>query len=245
MATPEQFLRDLYDDEPPQVDRTALTTLQLFPPLRPEEGGPLFEQLPARHRRLLTLSNGLELLAGSYRLFGIGSHAPRDMIWWNAPETWRYTWGERAAGYLFFGESALGNQYAYRRADLGAPDAPVHELYAVTLEPVVSYTGFDAFFIDGFLNGVADDAYHARIASARRQMGTISFDQLLAYVPSPLLNHGEVEGLGLAPMPAVAAMTINGDLYSQLAWRSHVDDLTALEPYEDERGRTRLRARFG
>jgi hypothetical protein len=73
-------------------------------------------------------------------------------------------------------------------------------------------------------------------------MGAFALDQLLIFVPSPLLSGGRLDGLELAPVPAVAAMTINGDLYTQLAHRTDLSGLQSLEPYDDERGRARLRA---
>jgi hypothetical protein len=121
----------------------------------------------------------------------------------------------------------------------------VHELYAVTLEPMVSYADFADFLARGILAGEPDNPHHRRIASARRQVGSFPYDQLLAYVPSPLLTGGRLDEAGLAPMPAAAVMTINGDLYTQLAHRRDVSGLQGIEPYEDERGRARLRAVWG
>ncbi|HEY0396164.1 MAG TPA: hypothetical protein VGD01_16895 [Candidatus Elarobacter sp.] len=239
-----QLLRDLYGERAPDVDERVLAALRTYAPPAPERARDLRARLPEPHRRLLDRSDGLDRLAGSYRLFGAGPDGLRDMAWWNERETWRFAWGERADGYLFVGESVLGNQYAYREDDLarGGDAVPVHELYAVTLEPIVQFDDFDEFLRQVFLSEEPGDPYHRRIASARRQMGAFALDQVLIFVPSPLLSGGRLEGLELAPVPAVAAMTINGDLYTQLAHRSDLNGLQNLEPYDDERGRARLRA---
>ena len=238
-----QLLRDLYGERAPDVEQRLLEALRAYPPLPHERARELPAGLPERHRRLLERSDGLDRLAGSYRLFGAGPEAPRDMAWWNERDTWRFAWGERAGGYLFVGESVLGNQYAYREDELARGGAVrVHELYAVTLEPIVEFDDFDDFLLQVFLSEEPGDSYHRRIASARGQMGAFALDQLLIFVPSPLLSGGRLDGLELAPVPAVAAMTINGDLYTQLAHRTDLSGLQSLEPYDDERGRARLRA---
>src|SRR4029079_16687964 len=69
--------------------------------------------LPLDHARLLSLTNGLTVYGGYFRLFGIGPGATRDMRRWNAPTCWRHAWRDRADGWWFFGETAWGDQYAY------------------------------------------------------------------------------------------------------------------------------------
>jgi hypothetical protein len=241
--TPREFLRALYDGKPPKVAPRTIETLRLNPGLEPQPSGSLFARLPPRHKALLTLSNGLDFLSGAYRLFGFGASAARDMAWWNRPDTWTFAWGARADPYVYIGESVLGNQYAYRTDELkGGGAARVFELYAVTLDEVVTFQSFDDFLDRGFLNGVRNDPYHGRIADALRQMGAFDLDKHLAYMPSPLLTGGEIKVQKLLPMTARAHMIVNGDLWCQLAHRDSLARLKGLENYQDEEGRLRIRA---
>ncbi len=208
---------------------------------RDPEGARLFRALPPVHRRLVRATDGLETLGGSYRLLGIDRQPPVSLAAWNREETWKLAWGEMAAPYLCFGQSVLGNQYAYRWDDLALGDAaPVAELYAVTLEPVVEHASF-ADFVRDELAAVQDDPYHERIRRARARLGDFEDGELLAYVPSPLLAGGEVEGAELVLMAAASAMILHGDLATQLAHRESLDGLDRLETYVDEAGRERLR----
>jgi hypothetical protein len=243
--TPRQFIDALYDNRPPKVPAAVLRALRLYPGLTAPNPNSPFSRLPRLLQKLLTLSNGLDILSGSYRLFGLGGQAPRDMVSWNQPDTWKFSWGERAAPYFCFGESVLGNQFAFRESEMRADGpTPVYELYAVTLYEITKYASFDAFLDLGFFNGVSDDAYHQRIAQARSEMGKFDFNQHLAFMPSPLLNAGEVANLHLMPMTARAHMIVNGDLWSQLAHRDSLEGLQRIENYQDDEGRPRLRAVF-
>lgn len=237
------ILSAVFGGRPPQVSRSVRDALNLQPPLPPGDHGPAFQRLPEPHRRLLALSDGMDLRAGSYRLFGWANRAARAMSWWNAQETWKFAWDGEASPWLCFGESVLGNQFAYRETELAAgPEPKVYELYAVTMEPICHYHHFAHFFDGGFLNGERDDSYHHRIAAARAALGGFDPDQHLAYMPPPLLTGGEVEGAQLVPMQAEAHMTINGDLWRELAQLPSLEGLEGLENYTDEAGRLRLRA---
>jgi hypothetical protein len=243
--TSAAVLDAVYGAQQPEVPAVMLRELRLTAGWSPRTTAPLAKLLPERHRALLQVSNGLDLLAGSYRLFGLGRASARDLAWWNEESTWKFSWNAHAARYLCFGESALGNQFAYEYADLRAGRrARVHELYAITLEQLVTFEDFPAFFDRGFLNGVADDPYHERIRAARERLGPLPLDEQLTYVPSPLLSGGELEDSSLVLMDAQAAMVINGDLFVQLAHRQSLAGLQRLEAYADDRGRQRVRAVF-
>jgi hypothetical protein len=208
---------------------------------RDPESARLFATLPPIHQRLLRTTDGLETLGASYRLLGFDRPSVTALAAWNREETWKFAWGAMAEPYLCFGQSVLGNQYAYRWDALGKGDAtPVAELYAVTLEPVVEHDSF-ADFLRGEVAQVPDDPYHERIRRARERFGDFDPDQLLVYVPSPLLAGGRVDRSELLPMEAATAMIVNGDLASQLAHRTDLDGLERLETYRDERGRERVR----
>jgi hypothetical protein len=69
--------------------------------------------LPADHVELLKKSNGVTAYGGYFRLLSLG-----DMSSWNAPGRWKFAWPAHVAEYLCFGETAWGDQYAYRLVDL-------------------------------------------------------------------------------------------------------------------------------
>jgi hypothetical protein len=244
-SAPRKFLDALYGGKPPKVDGAILDSLRLHEGLAGKDHGPLFAQLPDRHRQMLALSDGLDLLAGSYRLFGWDNETSRSMRRWNDVETWKFAWGDHPPPYLCFGESVLGNQFAYREDELSKGGAAkVYELYAVTLEPICRYHNFDHFLDGGFLNGVLDDAYHGRIAQARHQLGSFELDKHLAYAVSPLLTAGAVDVQQLMIMSASSHMIVNGDLWRQIAHRDSLAGLKGIEDYVDSKGRSRLRVQW-
>lgn len=238
------LLAAVYGGRAPHVAAQSAHALRFAPPLVPTRRGRAFDRLPEAHRRLLAASDGLELLGGSYRLFG-WAHG-RRIEEWNADENWKFAWEGHAAPWLCFGESVLGNQFAYRLDELDGGDRPrVYELYAVTLEPICNYPDFGEFLEGGFLNGVRDDAYHARIAQARAAHGDFAPDQHMAYMPSPLLTGGRLDGLELVPLSARAHMTISGDLWTAFAHRDTLEGLHGIESYVDAQGRSRVRPVWG
>lgn len=236
------LLQSLFGSRHPRVDRQLAAQIELAPPLAKVPGDPEFRRLPELHQACLHASDGIDMLGSSYRLFG-WDHG-RRLRDWNAPDSWKFAWGERATGYYCIGESVLGNQFAYRLSELANPaKARVYELYAVTFDEICSFPDFAGFLVDGFLNGVEDDAYHRRIEQVRRATGgAFAADQHRAYMPSPLLAGGQVNDAQLVPMQARAHMTVNGDLFRELAHRDTLEGLYGLENYVDAKGRTRLRA---
>ena len=242
----DDILAAVFGGRVPKVDADVLATLHCQLPLPPGQDDASFRRLPERHRRLLALSDGMDLLSGSYRLFGWANRAARAIPDWNTDDRWKFAWEGHASPWLCFGESVLGNQFAYREEDLASAAEPkVYELYAVTLEPLCHYDDFAHFFDGGFLNGVRADDYHRRIAAARAELGRFDLDQHLAYMPSPLLAGGRVDVQQLMPMRAEAHMIVNGDLWRQLAHLDTLEGLHGLENYTDEHGRLRLRAVWG
>ena len=240
------ILTAVFGDRPPKVGGAIREALRLQPPLPKGDHGPALRRLPERHRRLLALSDGMDLKQGSYRLFGWANPAARAMPRWNEEETWKFAWDGHASPWLCFGESVLGNQFAYREEELASGQEPkVYELYAVTMEPICHYHHFAHFFDGGFLNGERDDAYHDRIAAAHAEMGGFDLDAHLAYMPSPLLTGGRLDAQQLVPMRARAHMVVNGDLWRELAHRESLEGLHGLENYTDEKDRLRVRAIWG
>jgi hypothetical protein len=165
--------------------------------------------LPLDHARLLSLTNGLTVYGGYFRLFGVGPGATRDMRWWNAWTTWRHAWEGRADGWWSFGETAWGDQYAYAISDdpLSA-DRTVYRLDVCHLEPEPIADSFGDF-IRGELGRNAIDPRDEMTAAARGRLGDIDPNTQIAYLPS-LIAGGDEDVANLVTLPARAAMVAAG-----------------------------------
>jgi hypothetical protein len=167
--------------------------------------------LPLDHARLLSLTNGLAVYGGYFRLFGIGPGATRDMRRWNAWTCWRHAWSEdgRADGWWFFGETVWGDQYAYATSDDPlAVDRTVYRLDVCHLEPEPIADGFADFLRDELARNAVDPRDEMTIA-ARERLGDIDPGTQIAYVPS-LVTGGEEDVANLVTLPARAAMVAAG-----------------------------------
>ena len=245
MTTPKDILDSIFGANQTAYGPAALDDLMVFDHVKTPTDCAFAAQLPEAHKRLLAQSDGLDLLQGSYRLLGWNTPAGYGLATWNDPETWKFAWDTTALPWVCFGWSVLGNQFAYHMSELAQGKTPrVYELFAATLAPVCHFDSFEVFLDAGFVNGVQDDSYHGRIAEARAQMGGFEQGQNLAYMPSPLLTGGQLDGLELVPMTAQAHMIINGDLHRQLAHLDTLDGLHSLDNYSDAKGRLRIRAHF-
>src|ERR1700722_9615394 len=87
------------------------------------------ESLPEKHLELLRSVNGVTIYHGAFRLFGIDRHEPMlDIITWNSGNSWKFAWDDRVEPFLIFGETAWGDQYAYRSDDCGSLSREVYLL---------------------------------------------------------------------------------------------------------------------
>ena len=167
--------------------------------------------LPLDHARLLSLTNGLTVYGGYFRLFGIGPGATRDMRRWNAWTCWRHAWSGdgRADGWWFFGETAWGDQYAYAISDdpLSA-DWTVYRLDVCHLEPEPIADCFGDF-MRGELARNAVEPRDEMTVAARERLGDIDPNAQVAYLP-PLIAGGEEDLANLITLPARAAMVAAG-----------------------------------
>ena len=165
--------------------------------------------LPLDHARLLSLTNGLTVYGGYFRLFGVGPGATRDMRRWNAPTCWRHAWVGRAEGWWFFGETAWGDQYAYAASDdpLSA-DQTVYRLDVCHLEPEPIAEDFGDF-VRGELARNAVDPRDEMTVAARERLCDLDPSTQLAYLPS-LMSGGEEDVANLVTLPARAAMVAAG-----------------------------------
>jgi hypothetical protein len=158
--------------------------------------------LPADHVRVLGRSNGLEAYGGYFRLFGLGGVAAIELRRWNEPGLWRHAWNGAGDGFLFFGETAWGDQYAYLQSD---PGAGVYRLDAFSMEPELLAGSFDEFMRVVFLPNARRPADELTVAT-RGRLGRIPPAEHVAFLDHPT---GRPDAGEVVRMPAVAAMLAN------------------------------------
>jgi len=205
--------------------------------------GTLAEALPPDHRELLRRLNGLTVYHGAFRLFGIDrDKAVLDLDAWNARETWRFAWDDRTDPYLIFGETAWGDQYAYRWEEPRTIGQEIIFLEGTLLRPQVIAGSFQEFMMNEFLRN-ADNPYDELTVETVRRCGPISVEKHWVYTPSVAL--GGVESIdNVMEMPAITAMTFAGDVASALRSSRPGTFPSAVTPWTDALGRSRLRVGF-
>lgn len=194
--------------------------------------------LPDDHRELLRRANGLTLYNGAFRLFRL-REGPLSLAEWNEESTWRFAWGERARGYLFIGETAFGDQYAYRQLPTGELAGPeIYFLQATLLTPSVIADSFGAFVAEELLRN-AQKPYDHFIVDMIARDGHVGAGTNWTYAPSIALGGPEILD-NVVTLPARTAMTYQGDIVTAL----DADPLDrvprAVSQWTDELGRPRL-----
>lgn len=196
--------------------------------------------LPTSHREMLQRTNGAEVYGGYIRLFGISTTENIDSVVWNRRDYWKFAWENRCSGYWCFVETAWGDQYAYSLASLRAGGDPkVHFLDALSMAPQIVASSFAEFLEAEFVRS-AKLPYDTMIEQARQKLGPIEADCHLVYVPSPLLGGAE-DINSVQKMNARSAMICSGDIATQLDAGPPGRAVKAVQPYEDELQRMRLR----
>jgi len=198
--------------------------------------------LPDPHRALLQRANGFTSYHGAFRLFGIreGSLSLAD---WNAEDAWRFAWGERAAEYLFIGETAFGDQYAYRRRPTGELAGPeIYFLQATLLSPQLIAESFSAFVSAELLRN-AEKPYDHMIVDMIARDGEVASGMNWTYAPSIAL--GGAESLdNVVTLPSPTAMTYEGDIVTAL-YRDPLDRIPhGVSQWTDDLGRARLHLEY-
>lgn len=202
-----------------------------------------FEMLPSSHLSLLRLINGVTVYHGMYRLFGIGRSEPYlDMGSWNAKGTWRFAWDDRLEPYWIFGETAWGDQYAYRRSEDGGWDRRVYFLEANFMRADVLVDSFEDFMENDFLRN-ARESYDSFGREVVKRHGAISPAD--HWVLSPSVAIGGPEDLdNIMKMRSIAAMIIAGDLAVPIDNSRDDEYVAAVIPWVDDAGRARLKVSF-
>lgn len=196
--------------------------------------------LPQAHVLLLKITDGLECYGGYFRLFGLSDKRKINLLSWNAEGLWKFSWGGRIQSFLCFGETAWGDQYAYRLNDAGEiSSAEVYFIENLAMEPEIIASNFYSFFINEILPN-SSDPYDAVLVDVRANLGDLSVDEHIVYMPSPLLG-GREDPSNVQKMDAVTSMVVGGDLYVQLASEFQDRPIKELQPYIDETGRNRIK----
>lgn len=197
--------------------------------------------LPAAHLEFLKIANGISVFGGYFRLFGCSTPATIDMIEWNSPHVWSFAWKNKPLDeFWFFGETAWGDQYAYRRDELRQSSKPrVFFLEGITMNAEVIADDFSMFLECEFLRN-ALQPYDVNLIAARRRLGDLEPLEHISYIPSLLISREEIVD-SISKLDAVASMIVNGDLCSQLAEQAQDRPIQEVQPYEDSNGRMRMR----
>ena len=200
--------------------------------------------LPAEHKELLQASNGVEAYAGYVRVFGLHTTEGIDSVRWNQHDFWKFAWEDRCTEYWCFGETAWGDQFAYRIDSLRAnEDAPVMFLDAYSMTPQPFAHSFVEFLENVFVRS-AKGPYDAITKLAREKFGPLEAAAHVVYNPSILLGGAE-DINNVQKMNARSAMICNGDIATQLDAGPSDKAVKNVQPYEDESHRMRLRLVWG
>jgi hypothetical protein len=156
--------------------------------------------LPAEHVHLLGRSNGVEGYGGYFRLFSLGGDAAIELRRWNDPGLWRHAWAGAVEGFLCFGETGWGDQYAYREEE---PHGPVYRLEAFSMEAERVAPGFGDFMRSVFLPNAERPRDELTIL-ARERVGRLPLADHVTFMRG--IPAGEPDIADVIRMPAVAAM---------------------------------------
>lgn len=202
----------------------------------------LWDLLPKEHKELLGKTNGISAYGGMYRLFGFEcEHDCIEMNLWNNPQHWKFAWRHDLTEYVCFGETAWGDQYAYKYQSLLEGRSNVVFLEHVSMSQVLVFECFLEFW-DEFMR-CSITPYNSMDILARKKYDKILWDQHITYTPS-LLIAGEEKIENTMILPARVSMICNGDLERQLADETFDHEISSVESFIDEQGRPRLRVHW-
>lgn len=199
----------------------------------------LLGQLPATYAAALRIANGFTISRGMNRIFGVRADRHMDLRAWNEPDGWRFAWGERADGFLFFGATVFGDQYALRRLPGGGFSDGVYLLDANLLVADLVADTFDEFLANEVIRNAAMPHDPLAVA-AMRAFGTVTPEHHLVLTPSLLLG-GVEDTANMMLLDSYTAMIYGGDILTAVDAAAEEAAVTAVEPWTDDRGRQRLR----
>ena len=190
------------------ADLAADGAVTLHEPLDMFAPEALTVSLPLEHMRLLARSNGVEAYGGYFRVFGLGAGAGIDLLAWNEPSLWKRAWNGRADGWLCFGETGWGDQYAYR-GETGGGTVFRLDAFSMESEPIAS--GF-AEWVRRVLLPNAQRPRDELTLTARERLGRLPLAEHVTFLRPP--DGCEVDPATVARVPAVAAMRAAADAWA-------------------------------
>lgn len=225
-----------------ELSRSVSTSL--FPPATLEQIEFLPWVLPAQHKELLLLSNGLSVFHGYRRLFAANDGTERNLLSWNIQNLWKFAWNTDLSNYLCFGESGWGDQYAYRLDELlGTVTPKVYRLEYIDMSARIWNESFDEFINRELLRWTFDP-YDPDSIAAYEKLGDLEWNEQAAYAP-PVVIGGAEDVNNAIKMPAVTNMVYNGDLFHQICNVQDERAILGLEPFTDSAGRARMLLKLG
>jgi len=196
-------------------------------------------QLPQAHIEFLATNNGVESYGGYFRLFGVNNDSFCDLLKWNKEDLWKFAWCGLLDDYFCFGETAWGDQYAYKIEELESANPKVYFIEGITMTEEVIANNFEDFLEKEFyLN--SSSPYDEILVEVSQRVGELKLNEHITYIPSPLIG-GEESAQNVQKMELLTAMVFNGDLCCQLADESQSKQIKEIQPFVDNEGRNRLK----
>lgn len=196
--------------------------------------------LPELHQSLLSRTNGITTFHGYIRLFGRFCQDDRPSLsLWNDRSFWKYSWPSWINDYLVFGETAFGDQYAYRISDLLTENEPrVLQIPFSSDQPIELCATFEEF-VETDLTWNIEQPYDELIIQAFEKHGRLSASQHVAYVPPFLLNEEEnVDRTTI--LEARINMITNGEIAKKIRELKTSDNISRIDYFVDDDGHLRL-----
>jgi len=210
-----------------------------------EEIEQLTPSLPPSHKRLLSLANGISCFFGHITLFGLKCGQCVDLARWNADETWKFAWRfVDLSQWLCFAQTSWGEQFAYNVKDLQEGGNPRIYHLGVGLMDHGEWADDFEQFARRTLMLMSEDPFMPSLIKTYKKFGQIPVGKSLAYTPSLMLGgeHGDVEHMTL--LDSESQLIIDGDIHSQVCGEGQGRKVTSVLPYQDERGRIRMKVNF-
>ncbi|MDB5335765.1 MAG: hypothetical protein JWN70_1384 [Planctomycetaceae bacterium] len=197
--------------------------------------------LPSSHSAALHQLNGFAFYAGAFRIFGLGSDNLLNLTSWNESSTWRFAWDERVDPYFVFGETAWGDQYAYKSVD-GRLGSEVYFLESNLLRPTLIADTFDQFLEEQVMSN-AVQPHDTFLSETVERFGAIDLERHWALAPSLIIG-GPEDLDNVIELPARTAMIFAGDIALGLSKWPEGDSVPHVVPWRDVEGRDRLSLKF-
>ena len=148
--------------------------------------------------------------------------------------------GKQMFGVLVLRETAWSDQFCYAIESLQEDEnAAVLFMDAYSMTPQILAPSFAEFFQNVFVRS-AKEPYDAMTRLARERFGVLEVTDHVVYNPSIILG-GSEDIANVQKMNARSAMICNGDIAIQLDEGPATGSVKAVQPYEDDMHRMRLR----